>query len=191
MAKQQPLTHQKIGEQTFNKIEKINSELFTLTYGAIVWQLLQDYEDNVEEVNNQLERMGYNIGLRLIDEFLAKSGQGRCRELKETADVIAKIGFKMFLGVTATVVGFDAKNREFSLVLEDNPLTDFVELPEKYKQKLNYNNVLCGVIRGALEMVQMEVECKVTRDILRDDDVCEIKVHLKDYLKDEMPVGEE
>jgi len=29
--------------------------------------------------------------LRLIDEFLAKSGQGRCRELKETADVIAKV----------------------------------------------------------------------------------------------------
>jgi hypothetical protein len=37
----------------------------------------------------------------------------------------------------------------------------------------------------------MDVECKVVRDILRGDDVCEIKVHLKDYLKDEMPVGED
>jgi hypothetical protein len=192
MAKQTPpVPHQKTGEVVFSKMEKINSELFTLTYGAIVWQLLQDYEDNVDEVNNQLEKMGYNIGLRLIDEFLAKSGQGRCRELKETADVIAKIAFKMFLGITATVVGFDAKNREFSLQLEDNPLTDFVELPDKYRNKLNYNNLLCGVIRGSLEMVQMDVECKVVRDILRGDDVCEIKVHLKDYLKDEMPVGED
>ncbi len=93
--------------------------------------------------------------------------------------------------------------------LEDNPLTDFVELPDKYRNKLNYNNLLCGVIRGALEMVravtlnnshtsdgidlqvQMDVECKVVRDILKGDDVCEIKVHLKDYLKDEMPVGED
>jgi hypothetical protein len=28
--------------------------------------------------------------------------------LKETAEVIAKVGFKMFLGVTAQVVGYDA-----------------------------------------------------------------------------------
>jgi hypothetical protein len=67
--------------------------------------------------------------------------------------MITKVGFKMFLGVSATVVGFDQKNAEFNLVIEDNPLTDFVELPEKYKATLNYNNILCGVIRGALDMV--------------------------------------
>lgn len=33
-----------------------NAELFTLTYGAIVRQLLTDYED-VEEVNKQLDTM--------------------------------------------------------------------------------------------------------------------------------------
>jgi hypothetical protein len=37
-------------------------------------------------------------------------------------------------------------------VLTDNPLADFVELPEEYKD-LKYCNLLCGVIRGALEMV--------------------------------------
>jgi hypothetical protein len=128
----------------------------------------------------------------------------------------------MFLGVSASVVGYDQKNSEFSLVIEDNPLTDFVELPEKYKTKLNYNNILCGVLRGALEMVtsslslshthtkkllikkmncilnifdflkvQMDVECKVVRDILRGDEVTEIKVHLKEYLKEYVPVGED
>jgi hypothetical protein len=188
---QQQPQYQRIGDSIFSKSEKISAELFTLTYGAIVWQLLQDYEDNIEEVNLQLEKMGYNIGGRLIDEFLAKSGQGRCRDLKETAEVIAKIGFKMFLGVSATVVGFDQKNSEFSLIIDDNPLTDFVELPDKYKTKLNYNNILCGVIRGALEMVQMDVECKVVRDVLRGDEVSEIKVHLKGYLKEYVPVGED
>ena len=39
-------------------------------------------------------------------------------------------------------------------ILEDNPLTDFVELPEGYSG-LIYCNVLCGVIRGALEMVRV------------------------------------
>lgn len=33
-----------------------NGELFTLTYGALVAQLLKDYEDD-DEVNRQLEKM--------------------------------------------------------------------------------------------------------------------------------------
>jgi hypothetical protein len=42
--------------------------------------------------------MGFNIGVRLIDEFLAKSGVNNCSNFRETADVIAKVAFKMFLG---------------------------------------------------------------------------------------------
>lgn len=64
-----------------------NSELFTLTYGAMVSQLMRDYE-NVEDVNKQLERMGYNIGIRLIEDFLAKTGSGRCYDFKDTAEKI-------------------------------------------------------------------------------------------------------
>ncbi len=40
-------------------------------------------------------------------------------------------------------------------VLTDNPLADFVELPDEYRE-LKYSNLLCGVIRGALEMVSEE-----------------------------------
>jgi hypothetical protein len=125
---------------------------------------------------------GYNIGVRLIEDFLARSNWGRCQDLKETADVIAKVctttinihslgclvilkteafnlsmqvAFKMFLGVTANVTNYDAKKKEFSLVLEDNPLVDYVELPEEYKETLLFSNILCGVIRGALEMVHV------------------------------------
>jgi hypothetical protein len=58
----------------------------------------------------------------------------------------------MFLGITAQVSNWDSKKNEFSIVLEENPLVDFVELPETH-QALSYSNILCGVIRGALEMV--------------------------------------
>ena len=34
---------------------------------------------------------GYNIGVRLIEDFLARTQQGRCHDLKETADVLAKV----------------------------------------------------------------------------------------------------
>lgn len=64
---QAKLSYVRVGEQVFKEVEKIvrflsailiqkNAELFTLTYGAIVTQLIKDYED-LEEVNTQLEKM--------------------------------------------------------------------------------------------------------------------------------------
>ena len=42
----------------------------------------------------------------------------------------------------------------FTLTFDENPLAEFVELPdEALAGGLWYSNVLCGVIRGALEMV--------------------------------------
>lgn len=43
---------------------------------------------------------------------------------------------------------------EFSLIFEENPLADFVELPPDAREGgLWWSNVLAGVVRGALEMV--------------------------------------
>jgi hypothetical protein len=44
--------------------------------------------------------------VRLVDEFLAKSNLQSCVNFRETAQVIAKVGFKMFLGIAA-----DGQNR--------------------------------------------------------------------------------
>ena len=46
----------RVGEAAFSKVEKVNSELFSLTYGAIVTQLIKDYE-GVDATNVQLEKM--------------------------------------------------------------------------------------------------------------------------------------
>lgn len=54
-------------------------------------QLCTDYENDYLEVNRQLDKMGYNIGMRLIEDFLARSGMGRCTNFRETADVISKV----------------------------------------------------------------------------------------------------
>ncbi|KAG6538456.1 hypothetical protein ZIOFF_003578 [Zingiber officinale] len=180
----------KTGDAVFASIDHVNAELFTLTYGAMVRQLLTDLEE-VEEVNKQLDQMyvGYNIGVRLIDEFLAKSNVSRCVDFKETADVIAKVGFKMFLGVTASVTNWDAEGTSFSLVLEDNPLVDFVELPDTF-QGLHYCNILSGVIRGALEMVcnvSMKTEVTWVRDMLHGDDAYELRVKLLKQIPEEYP----
>ena len=48
-----------------------------------------------------------------------------------------------------------ADNKQFSLIFEENPLADFVELPDdgRAQDELWYSNILCGILRGALEMV--------------------------------------
>ena len=111
--------------------------------------------------------------------------------MKETAEVISKVGFKMFLGITANVGNWSADEKEFSLLLDENPFTEFVDLPEQY-QDLLYTNILCGVIRGALEMVQMRVECRFVADALRPgDDTTEIRVYFKEYLSESAPINDE
>ncbi|CAG8063842.1 unnamed protein product [Penicillium salamii] len=199
----------RIGEET--RVDKVNAELVTLTYGTIVAQLCQDYDSNYQDVNKQLEKMGYNIGMRLIEDFLAKSGVGRCANFRDTADMIAKVGlysdtlkgarivdisqvgFKIFLNVTPTVTNWTSNNTQFSLIFEENPLADFVELPDdgRAQDELWFSNILCGVLRGALEMVQMQIEAHFVSDVLRGDDTTEMRVSLVRYIEDEMPPEEE
>nr|CAB3458766.1 unnamed protein product [Digitaria exilis] len=121
-----PLTPPKSGDALFASVDRVNAELFTLTYGAIVRQLLTDLEE-VEEVNKQLDQMGYNIGTRLVDEFLAKSNVSRCVDFKETADVIAKVSMKTEVTwVRDMLRGDDAYEMRVKLIKQ---------VPEEYPYK--------------------------------------------------------
>ena len=178
---------EKVGEEAFKKLEKINSELFTMTYGSFVMQLLEDFEDP-EEVNKQLDKIGFKLGQRLIDEYFSKSGNiTKCKSFAETAEHVAKIGFKMFLGVNAKVLSKNGgtDTNSFVISFEENPLIDFVELPPKYREKLNYSNIICGVIRGCLDMIQMKVDCEYVKcPLKKEGDVSEIKVTLKEIVRE-------
>ena len=179
------------GEKAFQRTEKINADLFTLTYGSLVSQLLKDNKDDPEVVNKALDKMGYSMGTRLVDEFLATTNMAACRTFPETAEVVAKVGFKLFLGVTATVTNLADNGNTFSLVLEENPLNAFVELPDKLKSSLWFSNVLCGVVRGALEMVMYKVECNFVKCVLRGDDTTELRVHLVEIMNEQFVSGDD
>ncbi|KAI9179285.1 hypothetical protein H9P43_005948 [Blastocladiella emersonii ATCC 22665] len=212
-----------LGEDVWrSKMEKVSGELFVLTYGSIVTQLVRDFNQDYAKVNEHLEKMGYNIGTRLIEEFLAKSQMGRCRDFRETGEAIAKVGFKMFLNLVPTVANLSADGRSFSLVFDENPLAEFVELPDDAKRPagtvvvapssssatggaaataggsagaaatpLWFSNVLCGVVRGCLEMMQLQVEAYWVSDVLHGDDINEMRVTLIKVLEDEVPAGED
>lgn len=84
-----------------------------------------------------------------------------------------QVGFKSFLNITPNVSHgaqppassptrtsmpppqANAPGTSFTLTFDENPLAEFVELPdEALEGGLWFSNVLCGVLRGALEMVR-------------------------------------
>ena len=131
--------------------------------------------------------MGYNIGVRIVEDFLARTTTARCTDMKDTAEKIQS-AFKMYLGVNPTITNWSPSNDEFSLIfgklmkkymcnlyrkslfayvyilkcfvllfnliIDQNPMTEFVELPENFLN-LKYCNLFCGIVRGACEMVKL------------------------------------
>ena len=59
----------------------------------------------------------------------------------------------MYLGVTPSVANWSAGGDEFSLLLDSNPLAEFVELPDTCSN-MRYSALLPGIVRGACEMVR-------------------------------------
>ena len=161
---------------------------------------------------------GYNIGTRLIEDFLARTNLSKCSDFREVGEVVSKVGFKMFLNITPSVIHHQQEDssssasapsgaiagqqsvtqsaqapvREFSLILDENPLVEFVELPRDARAGgLWFSNVLAGVLRGALEMVQMQTECFFVSDTLRGDETTELRVRLVKHLDEEAPIADD
>ncbi len=91
----------------------------------------------------------------------------------------------MFLNITAEVEKFDDVNKTCYLVLRENPLAEFVILPPSCQNVLWYSNILCGILKGALDMISIEVKAYFVRDILRGDPDTVIKVELVKKVKEQ------
>ena len=180
-----------------DQVEKINSEVITLTYGSLMVRLIKDYE-KPEEINDQLEKMGYNIGIRLIDDFLAKSCIDPPKTFEEAISIITNNALRFYLNVGAKyeLVKTDSnmidnnQQYEYRIFFSENPLNDYVELPDKFKG-LWYSNMICGVIRGALEAINIKVECKYNKDTLKGNDLNEIRVKLIEIIEEKLQEEEQ
>lgn len=168
---------QRHGDVLFSSMDKINAELLCLTYGALVCQLVKDYQSDVATINTELDKLGHAIGCRLIDELLCKAPTLACANFRETANVIAKLGLRVFLGISGEVGKWRADGRQCSISFKGSPLLDFVELPESLMD-LNYQAVISGCIRGACQMTQINVSVDWVRDELKGAGESEIKITL-------------
>lgn len=58
----------------------------------------------------------------------------------------------MFMNYCPTLM--DSNESGFTIRLEENVLTEHLELPAEIRSKLLYNNIYCGIIKGCLQMVR-------------------------------------
>lgn len=159
---------------------KVPSSLLSLTYGALVAQLLRDMQGDVDKVNLKLDQMGESMGSRMIDEVLSKANIRRCGGVfKEAMQLVSTVGFKFYWNVQPQVTSWNAEGTQCSLVFtNETPLEEFVEIPDQFTG-LKYTQLLCGIIRGALQCVNIKTTCEIARDRLRgEDEVTEIRVTL-------------
>lgn len=72
--------------------KRYRSQVYAVTY-ILLWDCKQLVINiNIhEQIYNVLHNRGYNIGVRLIEDLIAKGNVGRCHDLRETADIIAKV----------------------------------------------------------------------------------------------------
>jgi len=140
----------------------MNAEFIIATYGAIVSSLLEDLKDP-EEVNAALDKLGANIGARMVDEFLASSPSTHCTKFSQTAAGVC-LAIKSFLGCTdVSNTGASPESTTYDIFVGDNPLERYLRIPSQLST-LCYSQIICGAIRGALRVVGFNA--KVTTQAL-------------------------
>jgi hypothetical protein len=164
----------------WQKQPKANAEFFALTYGALVAELVRDLEQTTE-IQAELDRMGHSIGIRFIEEVLAKAPELKVsQQFMESVDVV-KVAMKLFLGVTVEIV--TSGEDQYIVKMNENPLMVFVELPED-RQDLQYSQLLAGMLRGMLEMLQFDCDVSISSSTTTGNkEIHELKVVLKQVLQ--------
>ena len=174
----------------WHKQPKANAELFALTYGALVAELVRDLEQT-DKIQAELDRMGHSMGIRCIEEVLAKASDLRVQSFADTKNVV-KVAFRMFWGLTVDIPytpdadTSSAAASTYTIRFSDNPLTIFVELPDD-RQNLEYSQLFAGMLRGMLEMLQFDCDCKVVSSPLspgNNNNTTEISVTLRQVLQE-------
>lgn len=95
----------------------------------------------------------------------------------------------MFLNSTPTISNWSQDGTEFSVLFDDSIFGDNIEIPDKLAQGgLQYYSLLVGVIKGALEMIQIKVDCSVVRcPFLNGGGPLEVRIKFVKLIEDEVP----
>lgn len=180
------------GEKAYESMTKVSAELFALTYGSLMTQILADQNCDIEATNQKLEQIGFSMGSRMVDEYFARSPDGTCKKFSQTGDMIACVACPMFFGLPATCTHItDAASPTYCLSLGDPfsaPHTLYQDLPDHLlgnrlpgapadaPPPLSPSRLLAGMVRGALEMIFFRATVTVEKEGVWGDSEIRIRV---------------
>lgn len=85
------------------------------------------------------------------------NGTNRIANHLPRQNLLKNIYSRLYLNMQPTVSNWSSSGDEFSLVWDQCPLSEWVEMPSNCS--LKYCALIPGAIRGALQMVQLDVQC--------------------------------
>ena len=168
--------------------KQIKVELLTFTYGTLLVRLTKDIKD-INELNTKIELIGYDIGKRLIDDLIDDYPRGLdpSDQNKLMEKLICQLA-QYYLGIIGNYS--QTGENEFHLKFTENPISLFVELPESL-EGLCYSNIICGIMRGMLEISGFEIKCEFAKDKMKGDDINDLKITLVKLIEERFIDDEE
>ena len=159
----------------FMERKKNRVELLTFMYGTLLVRLTKDIKD-INELNTKIELIGYDIGKRLVDDLIDdfQRGLDPSDQNKLMERLINQLT-EYYLGIIGTYN--QVSEKEYHLIFPENPISSYVELPESL-EGLCYPNIICGILRGMMEISGFEIQCEFVKDKMKGDDINDLKITL-------------
>ena len=98
------------------------------------------------------------MGKRLVDDLIDDFQRGI--DVSDQNKLMEKLITQLapnYLGIVGTYN--QVSEKEFHLIFSENPISFYVELPESLND-LCYSNIICGMLRGMLEIRRFEIQCE-------------------------------
>ena len=175
-------------ESSYLERKQIKMDLITFMYGSLLVRLTKDIKD-INELNKKIELIGYDIGKRLVDDLID--------DFQRNLDVSDqnKVMEKLICQLTQYYLGIIGKynqtgEKEFHLTFTQNPICLYVELPESL-EGLCYSNIICGILRGMMEISGFEIQCEFAKDKMKGDDINDLKITLVKLIEERFIDDEE
>ena len=170
-------------EKKQNKVE-----LLTFMYGSLLVRLTKDIKD-INELNKKIESIGYEMGKRLVDDLIDDFQRGL--DVSDLNKLMEKLIIQLaqyYLGILGSFN--QVSEKEYYLIFPENPIIFYVELPESL-DGLCYSNIICGILRGMLEISGFEIQCEFVKDKMKGDEVNDLKITLVKYIEERFVDDEE
>ncbi len=172
----------------FMERKKNRVELLTFMYGSLLVRLTKDIKD-IDELNKKIESIGYEMGKRLVDDLIDDFQLGLdVSDQNKLMERLINQLTEYYLGIIGTYN--QVSEKEYHLIFPENPISFYVELPESLSN-LCYSNIICGILRGMLEISGFEVQCEFVKDKMKGDEVNDLKITLVKYIEERFIDDEE